>query len=66
MTVKITGVTVVLLLASVLALGSGIVVFALGTTPLAAVGTGGVAFLGIAGLGMGVLSYLLPDAPRDR
>lgn len=63
--VKIMGVTVVLLLAVTLALGSGIAVFALGAAPLAAVGTGGATFLGIAGLSMGVLGYLTPDAPRD-
>ncbi|WP_159772880.1 hypothetical protein [Streptomyces sp. HM190] len=65
MNVKIMGVTVVLLLAAVLALGSGVSVFALGATPLAAVGTGGCAFLGIAGLGVGVLGYLVPDASAN-
>ncbi|UXY24883.1 hypothetical protein N8I84_41280 (plasmid) [Streptomyces cynarae] len=63
MSIKIMGVTVVLLMATVSAMVSGIVVFALGATVRSAVGTGGAAFLGIAALGMGVLTYLLPGTP---
>lgn len=59
---KIMGVVVVLLLAAVVALGTGITVFVIGSTPLAAAKTGGVAFIGTAMLGMGVLGYLAPSA----
>ncbi|MGY4929412.1 hypothetical protein [Streptomyces sp. 900105755] len=61
MTRKNTGLTIVLLLAFLVALGSGLVVFALGATPRAAFGTAGAAFLGIASLGVQVLRYLLPE-----
>ncbi|WP_433129809.1 hypothetical protein [Streptomyces sp. CA-106110] len=44
---------------------SGIVVFALGATVGTALGTGGTAFLGIAVLGMGVLTYLVPGTPPE-
>ncbi|MFD4973131.1 hypothetical protein [Streptomyces sp. NPDC058424] len=60
---KIMGITIVLLVAMVIALVSGIVVFALGSTLPAALGTGGTAFLAIAALGMGVLNYLMPNSP---
>ncbi|MET7701565.1 hypothetical protein [Streptomyces sp. NPDC005485] len=63
MSPKIMGVIVVLLAALVSALVSGIVAFALGSTNLAALTTGGAAFVGIAGLGLGVLGYLTPDTP---
>lgn len=59
---KIMGVVVVLLAAAVVAMGVGIAVFALGSKPLAALGSGGAAFLGVSGLGMGVLGYLAPNA----
>ncbi|MFC9076685.1 hypothetical protein ACFTY7_06505 [Streptomyces sp. NPDC057062] len=65
MSIKIMGVTVVLLVATVVAMVSGIVVFVLGATLRAAVGTGGAAFLGIAALGIGVLTYLLPGTPPE-
>jgi len=58
------GVTVVLLVASVIALVSGIVAFALGSTVLAALTAGGAAFVGMAGLGLRVLGYLTPGAPQ--
>ncbi|MGW2724142.1 hypothetical protein [Streptomyces sp. NPDC001492] len=59
---KIMGVALVLLVAVVVALGTGITVFALGSMPLAAAGSGGAAFFATAGLGMGVLRYLTPHA----
>ncbi|NUV61965.1 hypothetical protein [Streptomyces sp. CAI-85] len=62
MQLKIMGVALVLLAAAVAALGTGITVFALGSTPLAAAGSGGAAFFGTAGLGIGVLGYLAPHA----
>ncbi|MGQ4379318.1 hypothetical protein ACN6K9_002235 [Streptomyces sp. SAS_267] len=54
-------VALVLLVAAVAALGTGITVFTPGSTPLAAAGSGGAAFFA-AGLGMGVLGYLAPHA----
>ncbi|MEU4926799.1 hypothetical protein AB0G54_09885 [Streptomyces yokosukanensis] len=59
---KITGVVVVFLVAAVVALVAGIAVFALGSKLSAAAISGGTAFLGTAGLGMGVLGYLAPNA----
>lgn len=53
------GVVVVLLTATVVALVSGIVAFTLGSTMLAALTTGGAAFVGIAGLGLGVLAGVI-------
>ncbi|GAB7109611.1 hypothetical protein JCM4814A_79260 [Streptomyces phaeofaciens JCM 4814] len=58
---KIMGVVVVLLAAAVVAMGVGITVFVLGSKPLAALGSGGAAFVGTAGLGMVVLGYLAPN-----
>ncbi|MER6162718.1 hypothetical protein ABT147_45825 [Streptomyces sp. NPDC001868] len=54
------GVALVLVVATAVALGVIITVFAFGSTPLAAAGSGGAAFFGTAGLGMGVLGYLAP------
>lgn len=59
---KIVCVAVVLLLAAVIALTSGVVVFAMGATALSAVQTGGSAFVILSGLGLVVLTYLAPTA----
>ncbi|MER6206379.1 hypothetical protein [Streptomyces sp. NPDC001642] len=64
MSFKIVGVTVVVLVSLVIALVSGIVASALGSAVLAALTAGGTAFLGVAALGLKVLSYLTPDAPQ--
>ncbi|CAM5393654.1 hypothetical protein STANM337S_01948 [Streptomyces tanashiensis] len=60
LTIKILCVAVVLLLASLAALICGNVLLALGATKLTAIGSGGGAFLGVSGLGMLILGYLLP------
>ncbi|MFJ6501626.1 hypothetical protein OG280_41095 (plasmid) [Streptomyces virginiae] len=57
---KILYIVLVLLLATVMTFVSGVVVFALGAGSLAAVQTGGGAFVVVAGLGLGVLKYLTP------
>ncbi|MFG2601562.1 hypothetical protein [Streptomyces sp. NPDC048462] len=61
--VKVLSIAVVLLLAVVAALGAGAVVFALGASPLAALCSSGVSFLGTAQLGMKVLGHFVPTAP---
>ncbi|MFD6250275.1 hypothetical protein [Streptomyces roseolus] len=60
---RITAVVIVVLIAVITALGAVIVTVHLGAGFPAAVGTGGGAFVAIAGLGMLIVSYLLPPAP---
>ncbi|MFJ6452658.1 hypothetical protein ACIQNV_39390 [Streptomyces hydrogenans] len=57
-----TAVIIALLVAVIAGLVSGIVTAQLGASTLAAVGTGGGAFVAIAGLGLVIVAYLLPPA----
>ncbi|MFC9491651.1 hypothetical protein ACFTZM_37015 [Streptomyces hydrogenans] len=58
-TARITAVVIVVLLAVIAALGTGIVTAHLGASALTAVTAGGAAFLGIGGLGTAIATFLL-------
>ncbi|MER5740465.1 hypothetical protein ABT117_33030 [Streptomyces sp. NPDC002262] len=57
-----TAVIIALLVAVIIGLIAGIVTTQLGASSLAAVGTGGGAFIAVATLGMLIVTYLLPPA----
>ncbi|MGW2183636.1 hypothetical protein ACWCXX_37585 [Streptomyces sp. NPDC001732] len=62
MTVKVLSIVVVLCVALIAALVSGIVVVSRGATVLAGLGSGGTAFLGVATLGLVVVGFLMSSS----
>ncbi|MFH9959676.1 hypothetical protein ACH4OX_36485 [Streptomyces roseolus] len=62
-TSRITAVVIVVLLAVIAALGAGIVTAHLGASTLASVKAGGAVFVGIAGLGTAIATFLFSPPP---